>query len=373
MILAVCLVVFTGILILFNSSIHRVPLRPTGGAQFAKATVTRVISSDVEQSKDGELQGNQIVQLKITSGAFKGQSVQAQSPHANNSGAYCVPGLHVIALVNKSSDGALVASVYNYDRGVVLWVLIGLFLAVLCFIGGKKGALSSLALVFTFACIMFLYVPMMYTGASPFLAASLASVLITVVTMLLVGGWSIKSFCAIAGTVAGVMIAGFTAQLFGAIGHISGLNVTEIETLAHIAQNSKLDVGGVLFSGILISSLGAILDVSMSIASTIAELHDVNPDFSARRLFQSGINVGKDMMGTMSTTLILAYAGSSINTLIIIYSYSMTYLQFMNEYAIGIEILSGIAGSIGVILTVPFVSLTSSVFMTRKLRVKALQ
>ena len=258
------------------------------------------------------------------------------------------------------------ASVYNYDRGLILWVLIGLFFLVLCFIGGKKGMTSAVALVFTFVCIMFLYVPMMYVGVSPFFAASLTTVLVTVVTMLLVGGWSVKSLCSILGTAAGVMAAGIIAQTFGYFSHISGLNVEEIENLTFISQNSRLDVGGILFSGILISSLGAVMDVSMSIASTIAEIHETNPKITARQLFQSGIHVGKDVIGTMSNTLILAYAGSSINTLIILYAYNMTYLQYINNYDIGIEILSGISGTIGIILTVPFVSAVSSLWMTKE-------
>lgn len=359
------LIVFAGALIVFNAQIHRAPLRPAGSTQFAKATVVKVISSNIGQNENGEMQGNQVVQLKITSGSYNGQICEAQSPHANHAGAYCVPGLKVIALVNSSAGGTLVASVYNYDRSFVLWILIGLFFLILCAIGGKKGMTSSAALIFTFICIMFLYIPMMYAGVTPFCAASLTAVLVTIVTMLLIGGWSVKSFCSILGTAAGILAAGFTAQIFGYFGHISGLNVSEIETLAYVSQNSRLNVSGILYSGILISSLGAVIDVSMSIASTIEELHKTNPSFTAKQLFQSGIHVGKDMMGTMSTTLILAYAGSSINTLIILYAYSMSYLQFMNEYEIGIEILSGISGSIGVILAVPFVSAVSSLWMTK--------
>ncbi len=364
--LSLFLVVFIGALIVFNAQIERVSLRPNGSTQFAKATVVKVISSNIGEDENGEMQGNQVVQLKITSGPYEGHVCEAQSPHANHAGAYCVPGLKVIALVNLSADGDLVASVYNYDRGLVLWVLIGLFFLILCAIGGRKGVTSSAALIFTFVCIMFLYIPMMYIGVSPFFAASLTAVLVTFVSMLLIGGWSIKSLCSILGTAAGILMAGLTAQLFGYFGHISGLNVEEIETLAYISQNSKLDVSGILYSGILISSLGAVIDVSMSIASTIEEIHGTNPSFTAKQLFQSGIRVGKDMMGTMSTTLILAYAGSSINTLIILYSYSMSYLQYMNGYEIGIEILSGISGSIGVILAVPFVSAISSLWMTRQ-------
>ena len=156
------------------------------------------------------------------------------------------------------------------------------------------------------------------------------------------------------------------AYLFGKLGHLIGLNADDVETLAYVAQNSKLDVGGVLFSGILIASLGAVMDVSMSISSTIAEIHDANPEFDARRLFKSGINVGKDMMGTMSNTLILAFAGGSINILIITYAYNMSYLEYFNKYDIGIELLRGIAGSMGVILTVPFVSIIASILLKKK-------
>jgi uncharacterized membrane protein len=162
------LVVFAGMLILFNAQIHRKPLRPTGGAQFTKATVVRVISSDVGQDENGEMQGDQEVQLKITSGPYQGKLCEAKSPYANHSGAYCVPGMKVIALVNTSSSGELVASVYNYDRSLTLWILIGLFFLILCTTAGKKGVTSSVALAFTFVCIIFLYIPMMFVGVSPF-------------------------------------------------------------------------------------------------------------------------------------------------------------------------------------------------------------
>ncbi|HEX3026925.1 MAG TPA: YibE/F family protein [Clostridia bacterium] len=203
-------------------------------------------------------------------------------------------------------------------------------------------------------------------GVSPFWAASLAAAVITCMTMFLIGGWSSKTVCSIVGTLAGILAAGLTAQLFGTLAHISGLNVSEFEVLAYIGMYSKLNVSEVLFSGILISSLGAVMDISMSVASVVSEIHCTAPELSAKELFQSGMRVGRDMMGTMSATLILAYAGGSINTLIIIYAYSMPYLQYINGYDIGINILSGISGAIGVILTVPFVSAVSAFIMTRR-------
>ena len=363
---AILLVVFTGGLILFHGSIEKTPLRPTGGNTFAKATVLEVLSDNTETTEDGEMLGNQTVKIKITSGAYKGEECEATSPNSNNSGAYCKVGTKVIILVNKGESGQIVASVYNYDRAFVLLVLVGLFIAVLCLIGGKQGVASVIGLIFTFVCIFGLYIPMMYIGISPFLAATVTSILVTVVVMFLIGGWSYKTLCATAGTVAGVLIAGGLAAIFGYFGHISGLNVDDVETLAYVAQNSKLDVGGVLFSGILIASLGAIMDVSMSVSSTIAEIHETNPGIGRKQLFASGIHVGKDMMGTMSNTLILAFAGSSINSLIIIYSYNMSSLEYMNRYDIGIELLRGITGSMGVILTVPLVSFIAAFLMAGK-------
>ena len=324
-----------------------------GGTEFAKATVLEVLSSDTAQSEEGELQGNQLVRVKITSGPYAGEKCEAQSPNANHTGAYCSPGLKVVLLVNQDAEGSLVASVYNYDRGGMLWLLIGLFLLVLCLVGGKRGVTSAVGLVFTFVCIIFLYVPMMYVGVSPFLAATVVAVLVTIVTMLLIGGWSAKTLCSILGTVSGVLLAGLLALLFGRLSHISGLNTPDIETLAYIGQNSGLDVSGVLFSGILIASLGAVMDVSMSVASALNEIKLHNPGLTAGRLFRSGMNIGRDMMGTMSNTLILAFAGGSISMLVLDYAYNLPYRQIINSNNIGIAIMQGLSGSFGIVLAVP--------------------
>lgn len=168
-----------------------------------------------------------------------------------------------------------------------------------------------------------------------------------------------------AGTVLGVGIAALLACLFARISHITGYNVDDIENLIYIGQMTGIQVGELMFAGILISALGAVMDVAMSVASTINEIHEKKPELSVNELFQSGINVGRDMMGTMSNTLILAFAGGSLNTLIYIYSYRYNYYQVINMYAIGIEIIQGISATFGVILTVPLVSVIASVGMKK--------
>ena len=104
----------------------------------------------------------------------------------------------------------------------------------------------------------------------------------------------------------------------------------------------------------------------MSVSSTISEIHYRNPTLSRKELFTSGIRVGKDMMGTMSNTLILAFTGSSVNTLVFMYAYGYSARQITNMYSIGIEIIQGIASTMGVILTVPIVSVISAWYLKRK-------
>ena len=273
--------------------------------------------------------------------------------------------MKVIVNINQHEDNILI-SVYSYDRSKVIYAFVGMFLAILWAIGGKKGLKSAIALIFTFICIIYLFLPMLYKGYSPFLSAVILIILITIVSLYLIDGISKKSVAAMIGTTLGVIIAGVLAFLFGKFAGISGYNVSQIEELVFIANNTKLQIGGILFAGILIASLGAVMDVSMSIASTLSEIYSHNNDMSVKELFKSGINVGRDMMGTMSNTLILAFTGGSINTLILNYAYDLRYNQIINMYDIGIEIMQGVSGSIAVILSVPLVSLIAALILTYK-------
>ena len=136
--------------------------------------------------------------------------------------------------------------------------------------------------------------------------------------------------------------------------------------MIYVGQNSKLDIGGMLFSGILIASLGAVMDVAMSVSSSLHEIKLNSPDISAKDMFKSGINIGRDMIGTMSNTLILAYVGGSLSLVMIIYAYSYQMHQILNMYSVAIEIMRGISGTMGIILTVPITSLITSMLLAGK-------
>ena len=355
-----CFLIIFFIFLYFFNNIERVELVNSSGTSYVKAVVNEIVEDNIQE--DGSRIGYQKVMLKVLSGKLKGQLIEGTSFAGYLYGADCTVGMKVIASISKYEDNAS-AAVYSYDRSNIIYIFVGLFLLMLWIIGGKKGFKSAIGLVFTFICIIYLFLPMLYKGYSPFLSAVIVIILITIVSLYLIDGITKKSISAMIGTIIGVIIAGICAAGFGYVAKISGYNVSEVEELVFVANNTELKVGGILFSAILIASLGAVMDVSMSISSTLTEIYNHNKNIGRVELFKSGINVGRDMMG-MSNTLILAFTGGSINTLILNYAYALKHNQIINMYEIGIEIMQGVSGSIAIILSVPLVSIISSYFLT---------
>lgn len=356
-----CFLIIFFIFLYFFNNIERVELVNSSGTSYVKAVVNEIVEDNIQE--DGSRIGYQKVMLKVLSGKLKGQLIEGTSFAGYLYGADCTVGMKVIASISKYEDNAS-AAVYSYDRSNIIYIFVGLFLLMLWIIGGKKGFKSAIGLVFTFICIIYLFLPMLYKGYSPFLSAVIVIILITIVSLYLIDGITKKSISAMIGTIIGVIIAGICAAGFGYVAKISGYNVSEVEELVFVANNTELKVGGILFSAILIASLGAVMDVSMSISSTLTEIYNHNKNIGRVELFKSGINVGRDMMGTMSNTLILAFTGGSINTLILNYAYALKHNQIINMYERGIEIMQGVSGSIAIILSVPLVSIISSYFLT---------
>lgn len=338
------------------------PIVTTLGYSYENAKVIEVVEDNL--SPDGVRVGYQMLKVQLTSGEYKGEIVNATSAEGNLFGAVCKKGDSVVVHMSVSGDSKNV-SVYSKDRIVAVAAFVGIFLLLICVIGGKNGVKSVIGLVFTFVAIFMIYIPLIYRGFSPFWAAVIITIITTIVTMYLISGIAVKTLCAILGTVIGVLLAGLSAWLFGRVADIDGYNVSNIETLAYVGQITNIQIGGLLFSGILIASLGAVMDVAMSVSSAISEIHDKAPQLGCLELFKSGMNVGRDMMGTMSNTLILAYVGSAVSELVINYAYNLPFRQIINSYNIGIEIMQGVSGSIGVILTVPAVAVVTAWMLTR--------
>ena len=357
-----------GIFLLQWCKVDKIDIVSDDSQEFDQAVVTEVITDNLQE--DGSRMGNQEVNVRFLTGKRKGQEVEAVSTNGNLYGATCYVGMKVITLTNQAGD-VTITSVYSFNRGPLVIGFVVFFFLLITLVGGKNGLKAVLGLVIAFILILFFLFPAIYRGMSPITSAIITVILTTILTIFILAGYSKKTYASILGTVSGVLISGIAAWGFGKISHISGYNVSNIDTLISIANLTNIKVGDLLFAGILISSLGAVMDVGLSIASTIVEIHDANPNLNRKELFRRGMNVGKDMMGTMANTLILAFAGGSLSELMLDYTYDLPYLQLINSYTIGIEVMQSVAGSIGIILTVPLVSLFAAVLVKRDERVVA--
>lgn len=332
------------------NSITRTQLINRTGQSFETGVVVRILQDNIQE--DGMRIGQQTVVVRMTSGEKKGEELTTTSSAGYLFGAACTVGMRVVVMQSIAGD-SVITSVYSMDRKEVIIGFAVLYLGTLCVIGGKKGIRGALGLVFTFVAIIYVYLPLVYQGQSPFMSAVFICAVTAAVTLYLIGGAGKKTVCATAGTLAGVVIAGGAAAIFSRLSGITGWNVSDIESLLTLWQTNNIQVGGLLFSGLLISSLGAVMDVAMSISSSMQELCSQNQEISRLELMRAGMRVGRDMMGTDSNTLILAFAGTSLSMLVLDYAYELPYLQIINSNNIGIAVMQGLSGSFGVVLTVP--------------------
>lgn len=331
-------------------------VRRTGNT-YEKGIVQEVLQDNLKA--DGTREGQQVVTVKMTTGVRKGEVIEMTSPSGFLFGAPCVPGMHVIVVQSVAGD-TTVSSVYARDRGKIIAIFAILYIALLCLVGGKQGIKASAGLIITCFIIILIWVPIIYLGISPIRSAVVVCAATTILTFWCIGGICRKTICATLGTVSGVVIAAVVAEIYSYTTGISGWNVSNIETLMTISDANGIKVGGLLFAGILISALGAEMDVAMSISSSMQEVCRQNPRISRWELFRAGMRVGRDMMGTDSNTLILAFVGTEIAELVLDFTYDLSPLYIINSNNIGISIMKGLSGSFGIVLSVPITVLIAS-------------
>lgn len=333
---------------------------------FAVAEVTDVLADNASPDTwtEGRRIGQQLLEVKVLTGEHKGAVLETANFLSAYANVDAKVGTKVIVRLDVDEQGELyVVSVPAYNRAPVMLGLALIFAALLVIIGRKKGVMALVGLVYTLACIWFIQVPMILRGAEPVLVSIIIVALTTAASLLFLTGLSRKTLCAVLGCVCGVGVAGIFAAVSGSISQLNGFNLPEAEDLVLRATQDTVRISGLLVSGILVASLGAVMDVAMSISSSCWELRQLNPGLPKAALFRSGMNIGRDAMGTMANTLILAFAGASLNTLLLFRIYGYPAIQLFNSDAIAVELIRGLAGSIGIILTVPLVAALSAALM----------
>lgn len=334
----------------------------TTGITYPSGTVTEVISEDLEPTPydSSRLWGSQELRVRINDGDLAGQEVEIHNEVNDTHNILCEEGTGVIVRLESQEGLEPYFSIYNYNRGFGLVALLVVFAALMVAVGGLKGARSLVGLAFAIFLIACFMLPAFYHGY-PVIPVTLGVVLaITVSSMTLLNGWSAKTRVAILATLGGVAVAALFYAIFSAVLHVGGYNMEAAEDLIFLRQRADFQVGDVLFTCVLVASLGAVLDMTMGVTSALFEMRQVHPAITQRELFRAGMEMGQDMTGTMCTTLILAFAGGAITTLLSLLTYGTQTFQLLNSDYLTLEVFQSLVGSVAVILAVPLASAISA-------------
>jgi len=302
-----------------------------------------------------------IVTVEILDGEYKGQIFETEHNLTGNFG-YDIDveqGDRVLVTAEKMDDGSVKVYVSEYLRSTYVYIIAVIFVALILIIGRMKGLKTIITLILTIILVLKGLLPGLLAGYNPIALTIGIAVVITLITILTVGGINRKSYAAIIGVLGGVFVAGLIAYVVGSQVKLTGLSSEEAVMLMYIPQGIQFDFRGLLFSGIIIGASGAVMDVGMSISSSMEEIKNADPTMSRKTLIMSGMNVGKDIMGTMANTLILAYTGSSIPLLLLFTAYGEDFTKIINLDIIATEVIRSFAGSIGLVLCIPITALAA--------------
>lgn len=328
--------------------------------------VGKVESISYEDVPDGVQSENNVKQkvlVKILTGQFKGEEVELDNMLTSNP-AYDIilnPGDRVILHVEAKNTEILSSNdvdffIADIKRDNALWFFGGLFTVLVMIIGKKKGVFSIVSILATVALIFFMLVPMILNGFCPIASAVLVGILSTVITIYLVAGFNSKSSSAVIGTSLSLIVAGALSLVAIYLAHLSGF--AGEESMFLYSTRPDLSFKGILSASMIIAALGALMDTGVSIASAINEIYETDKSLSTRQLFKSGMNVGRDVIGTMSNTLILVYLGSALP--LVLLSSNIDLQKFFNLNQVATEISSALIGSIAILACVPLTALISA-------------
>ena len=369
-----CVVLAAALAVLLAARLLAAPVpvqsdEPENRADYESASVDQILSDSAEKdpASDNGYRGEQLLLVTVRSGDYKGQQMQVYNYVGPLYGGPLKGGDRATVLISTYSDGTVNATVYEFDRLLPLCIVLVLFIAAAVAVGGRTGIKSLVALVVTLVCLFGVLLPSLMKGANTLLMTFIVCAYVAVVSLTIVGGVRKKTVCAMLGAVAGTALALLFGLLAQGLTRIDGLRIDDVEPLLQLRQTgTPIGLRGLLVGGIVISALGAVMDVTMGIASSLSEVHAANPELSRRELFRSGMNIGRDMVGTMTNTLILAFLGSGFTLILYLYSLGLSPRQLLSSAYVSLEVVSGVASSVGVILSIPLTALITAEVFTRE-------
>ncbi len=247
----------------------------------------------------------------------------------------------------------------------LIWLLI-IFCVLIIAFSKMQGLKTIISLGFTCVSVFCVLIPAILNGHNIYFWSILVCVYITVMTLLIISGYNKKALCAGIGCVSGVLCSGLVVLISDRFLNMTGLLEEESVYLYQLYPDNPIDLKAIIFAMIIVGALGAVMDVSMSISSALSELKTKTPDISPKELMKSGFTIGRDMLGTMANTLVLAYIGSSLTSVLLLVAYNSSLGQVINKEMIIAEILQALAGSMGMLLTLPLTSAVCAVIYCKK-------
>lgn len=329
----------------------------------SKARVTEIVS--VTEVEHGEVL---VFSATLLNGPQKGESVLVSQTLQEN----YYPWQDAVSVGDKV---LIYRGAYGVDTewgmleyvrfDYLLWLLAAFCLVILLF-GRFKGVNTLVSLAFTCLAVFCVFLPSVLSGQNIYLWATVTCLYIIVMTMLFINGANKKSFAAGMGCFSGVLAAGVITMVMDHVMKLTGRISEDTLYLQIISDDVPIDLRAIIFAAIVIGAVGAIMDVAMDIASSLNEIRCNIPDASAKLLIRSGFNIGRDVMGTMANTLVLAYIGSSLSTTLLFVTYNVAAVELFNMELIVVEILQALAGSFGILLSIPLTSFICAAIYPRK-------
>ena len=311
--------------------------------------------------------GEQSCTLKIQTGKFKGQEMTGVNFLSGSLEKDKIYKVGDRALVTISHEGEEVKSVvmsdhYRLDKEILL---LGIFALLLIVVAGRNGVLAIFSFVITVLTIWKILVPAYLRGYSPVWTGILITVFITVMIIFFVYGFDRKTVTASLGSLLGILTTCLLGMLFTDLFHINGAVMPDAESLLY-SGFQHLDLTAIFMSSIFIGASGAMMDLSVDITSAVQEVVEKKPEIGWREAARSGMNVGRAAMGTMTTTLLLAYSGGYITLLMVFMAQGTPADHILNYKYVAAEVLDTVVGSFGLVTVAPFTALVAGIMLTRR-------
>ena len=349
-------------------------LIPTGFEQLINRNVERV-RADVIATDNSEVQqlgivkvGTQLVTVRILQGTFKGTETTGVNELIGSMelDKMFAPGDKALVTLDLTIDGKSIAAanIIDHYRIRTELVLFALFFVFLLLFAGWTGLKAFASFVFTGLAIWKILLPAILYGYDPILVSLGVVTLLTAVIIFLIGGISKKGLVAFLGAFSGVAVTCVLSLVFGGAFHIHGAVKQFSETLLY-SGFPHLDLYKIFLSGIFLASSGAVMDIAMDIAASMYEVKQNHPKISTGNLILSGLTVGRAVVGTMTTTLLLAYSGGYTAMLMVFIAQGTPLINVLNITYVSAEILHTLVGSFGLVLVAPLTAMIGGLLYNR--------